>query len=339
MADTKYQVLLPATIASAAWDLIRQRSDIVATPFDMGIPTAQFHSLLANADAVGLSLTPFGDAELDAGRKVRVVARHGVGYDNVDVPALTRRGVPLMVTGIANSPTVAEHALFFMLTHAKRGVPLDTIVRGLRWAERFKEATPADLFGKTVLIVGFGRIGSRLARACLALGMNVRVYDPYVRAAVVEAAGCGYDVDLDAAVGHADFISIHCPRSSETENMFDAARIARMKPTACLVNTARGGIIDEAALARSLNEGIIAGAGIDVFDREPITADNPLLRARNITLAPHMAGVTRESLDRMGITVVKNILGVLDGSLDRDNVINKEIFTRQDPTQTQSRSA
>jgi D-3-phosphoglycerate dehydrogenase len=258
-----------------------------------------------------------------------VVARHGVGYDNVDVSALTARRVPLMVTGKANSPSVAEQALYFMLALAKRGAPLDAMVREGRWASRFAEALPIDLFGKTVLIVGFGRIGTRVARSCLALGMIAHVFDPYVRAAAVQAAGCVYHNDLDSALPVADFITIHCPRTSETNGMFNATRFARMKSTGCLINTARGGIIDEAALAAALGDGTIAAAGLDVFDREPPAADNPLLSAPNVLFAPHMAGVSKESLDRMSIAVAKNLLSVLDGKPDQENVINKEIFSHR----------
>jgi D-3-phosphoglycerate dehydrogenase len=258
-----------------------------------------------------------------------VVARHGVGYDNVDVPALTRRGIPLMVTGKANSPSVAEQALHFMLEFAKRGVPLDSMVREGRWASRFVEPLPVDLFGKNVLVIGFGRIGTRIARACLALGMTVHVYDPYVRPAVIQAAGCTAQADLDGALPLADFVTIHCPRTPETEDMFNASRIALMKPTACLVNTARGGIINESALATALTAGTLAAAGLDVFDKEPITPDNPLLKAPRIMLAPHMAGVSKESLERMSIAVARNILSVLDGKPDLDNVINKDIFAHR----------
>jgi D-3-phosphoglycerate dehydrogenase len=336
MTQTKKKILLPSTMARAGWAILEERSDIEAIPFEYGMPTSAFRALLSDADAVGLSLTPFGDAELDAAPKLRVVARHGVGYDNVDVSALTRRGIPLMVTGKANSPSVAEQALYFMLAFAKRGAQLDTMVREGRWASRFAETLPMDLFGKTVLIVGFGRIGTRVARTCIALGMTVLVFDPYVRPAVIQAAGCIHHTDLDSALPVADFITIHCPRTPETIGMFGAARLARMKPTACLVNTARGGIIDEAALAAALSNGTLAAAGLDVFDKEPPSSDNPLLAAPNTMFAPHMAGVSKESLDRMSIAVAKNLLSVLDGKPDQDNVVNKEVFVRQDLVQSPS---
>jgi D-3-phosphoglycerate dehydrogenase len=326
MATTKKKLLLPSTMARAGWEVLEKRSDIEAIPYDASMPTAAFHALLADADGVALSLTPFGEAELKAAPKVRVVARHGVGYDAVDVAALTRRGIPLMVTGTANSPSVAEQALSFMLALAKRGARMHEMVKDGHWADRLAEELPVDLFGKTLLVVGFGRIGTRIAKACLALGMTVRVYDPYVAAPVITAAGCVPESDLDAALPRADFVTIHCPKTPETVGMFNAARLARMKATAYLVNTARGGIIDEPALHTALSTGKLAGAGLDVYEKEPVQPDNPLLKLANVISAPHMAGVTKESLDRMGLQTAKNILSALDGKPIRENVINQEVL-------------
>ncbi len=323
---TKKKLLLPATMAKAGWEVLAARSDIEAIPFDQGIPAAEFHRLVRDADGVGLGLTPFGEAELAAGPKVRVAARHGVGYDSVDVAALTRRGVPLMVTGTANSPSVAEQALYFMLALAKRGAYMDALTRSKGWDRRLTGELPADLFGKTVLVVGFGRIGTRTARVCLALSMNVHVYDPYVAVSAITAAGCTPQADLDAALPHADFVTIHCPKTPETTGMFGTARLGKMRTSAYLVNTARGGIIDEAALHSALTRGVIRAAGLDVFDREPPAADNPLLALDSVLTAPHMAGVTRESFERMAVAVANNLLSVLDGKPNVDNVVNKEVL-------------
>lgn len=326
MANTKKKLLLPSTMARAGWEVLAARSDVETVAFDMGMPEASLHALLAGAAGVGLSLTPYGEAEIKAGPAVRVVARHGVGYDAVDVAALTRHGIPLMVTGIANSPSVAEQALYFILALAKRGPLMHALVQQSRWATRLTEELPVDLFGKTLLVVGFGRIGTRIAKACLALGMTVRVYDPYVDAAATAATGCLPQSDLDAALAHADFVTIHCPKTAETIGMFGEARLARMKPGAYLVNTARGGIIDETALHRALTTGVIRGAGLDVFDLEPPSPQNPLLALPTVIAAPHMAGVTKESFDRMAVAVANNLLSVLDGKPNLDNVVNREVF-------------
>ena len=323
MPDHRMKLLLPSTMARAGWDVAKRRVDIEAVPFESSMPTAAFHTLLGDVDGVALGLTPFAEAELRAAPRLRVVARIGVGYDSVDVAALTRHKIPLMVTGTANSPSVAEQALFFMLALAKRGAAMHAMVRDGCWADRLNEP-PVDLFCKTVLVVGFGRIGKRISHACLALGMTVLVYDPYIAMPRVEAAGCVPVDQLDAALGRADFVTIHCPKNCETIGMFNAARFARMKRAAYLVNTARGGIVDEAALHAALTQGTIAGAGLDVFDQEPPLNENPLFDLPNVITAPHIAGVTVEAFDRMAVATVQNLLDVLDGKPDMDHVVNRE---------------
>jgi D-3-phosphoglycerate dehydrogenase / 2-oxoglutarate reductase len=328
MARNKKRVLVPNMMGAAGWDVLKAREDVEAVTFPTTIAASDFNALLRSdgeVNGVILGLTRFGESECSGARGLQVVARIGVGYDTVDVSALTRHRVPLMVVGTANSPTVAEQALFMMLALAKRAAHVDRLVRTGRWSERLS-ALPVDLMSKTLLIVGFGRIGTRTARRCLAMEMNVLVYDPYVPADQVRAAGCEPVDDLDAALPRADFVSIHCPRTPETEGMFGAARLGRMKPTAYLVNTARGGIIDEAALHAALTTGVIAGAGIDVFDREPPDLDNPLLKLENVVTAPHMAGVTCESIDRMAAQAVKNVLSVFDARPIRENIINPEVL-------------
>jgi len=321
----KNKILVPSTLSLGAVEVLKKRDDVETVIYDVTIPTAQFHTMLKDAQGVALSMTPFGEAELKAAPQIRVVARIGVGYDAVDVPALTRHNIPLMVTGTANSPTVAENALFLMMALAKLGAHFDAMTKENRWWDRMKQL-PGDLFQKTLLVVGFGRIGTRTSRFCLALGMNVLVYDPYVRGAVIEGAGYTPVNDLDAALGRADFVTIHCPKNDETRGMFNAARLARMKSTAYLVNTARGGIIDEKALHTALTSGKLAGAGLDVFETEPVPADNPLLKLPNVITAPHMAGGPKESVERMGVTTITNMLDVLDGKPNLENVINREIY-------------
>jgi D-3-phosphoglycerate dehydrogenase len=328
MATNKKKLLITQSMAQVGWDLFRQRDDIEAVRFQNAITTADFRALLAThapVNGVALGVTPFGVPELAAAREMQVVARIGVGYDAVDVPALTAKRIPLMVAGTANSPSVAEQAMFMMMALAKRGAELHAMVKDNQWAKRL-EAVPVDLFGKTVLVVGFGRIGTRSAKRCQAMEMDVLVFDPYVPAAQIKAAGCEPVAELDAALPRADFVTIHCPKTPETVGMFNAARLARMKPTAYLVNTARGGIIDEPALHAALTSGKLAGAGLDVFDKEPTPADNPLLKLPTVISAPHMAGVTRESLDRMGLQTARNILSALDGAPIRENVINPEVL-------------
>jgi D-3-phosphoglycerate dehydrogenase len=212
-----------------------------------------------------------------------------------------------------------------MLALAKRTAELHALVRAGRWAERLT-AVPIDLLGKSVLVIGFGRTGTRIAKRCLAMEMNVNVYDPYLPPESVRASGCEPVSDLDAALPRADFVTIHCPKTAETIGMFGAARLQRMKKTAYLVNTARGGIVEESALHAALTKGTIAGAGIDVFDPEPPLPDHPLLQLANVISSPHMAGVTRESIDRMAVQAARNVLSVFDGKPIRENAVNPEVF-------------
>jgi D-3-phosphoglycerate dehydrogenase len=328
VASNKKRVVVPSSMGAGGRRLLDARDDVEVVAFPPAISANDFAALLRSGGEVHgaiLGLTRFGETECALAHGLAVVARIGVGYDAIDVPALTRRRVPLMLVGTANSSSVAEHALFFMLTLAKRGADIDALVRAGRWADRLT-AMPVDLFGKTVLVVGFGRTGTRVAKRCLAMEMTVIVCDPYVPADAVRTAGCEPVADLDAALARADFVTIHCPRNDETVGMFGVARLRRMKQSAYLVNTARGGIVDEAALHAALTAGTIAGAGADVFDPEPPPADHPLLRLANFVTSPHMAGVTRESMDRMAVQAADNVLSVFDGKPIRENAVNPEVF-------------
>lgn len=325
MATNKRKVMLPHTMGQQGIDLIRAREDIEMVMYPPSISQADLLPLLADCAGIALSLTPFRQTELDAAPAMQVVARIGVGYDAVEVPALTARGVPLMVAGTANSTSVAEQAFNLMIALAKKNATMDRLVRDGRWNDRHG-GLPIELSGKTVLIVGFGRIGTRSARRCLGFDMTVLVYDPYVDAGNVIGAGGEPVQDLDAALARADFVSIHCPKNSETIGLFDAARLGRMKQGAFIVNTARGGIIDEPALHAALRSGHLAGAGLDVFEAEPTPVNNDLLALDSVIASPHMAGVTVEAVAAMAVATARNILSVLDGNPNLDNVVNKGVL-------------
>ena len=329
MATNKKKIFITQTLSQGARALLNQRDDIELVEFPNLISAQDFEALLrshAPVHGVALGATAFGETELEASGDMKVVTRIGVGYDAVDVPALSRRKVPLMVAGTANSPSVAEQALFMMLMLAKRAVEMDTMVKDGTWASRLGKL-PFDLYGKTVLIVGFGRIGTRTAKRCLAMDMTVLVYDPYKGADDIKAAGCQPVSDLDAALPRADFVTLHCPKTAETVGLMNAARIARMKPSAYLVNTARGGIVLEKDLHDALVSGRLAGAGLDVFEQEPPPTSNPLFALPNVITAPHVAGVTVEAVDRMSEQTARNLLSALDGDPIRVNVINQDVLS------------
>jgi D-3-phosphoglycerate dehydrogenase / 2-oxoglutarate reductase len=273
------------------------------------------------ADAILVRTAPIGADVIAAAQRLRVVSRHGVGYDNVDVAALDARRIPLAVSANANRVSVAEHAMAMLLTLAKAALPHDAAVRAGNWAIR-NRFLAFELFGKQLLLVGFGRIGREVAARARAFGMTVAVHDPFVDAAALEASGCTLAPDLDEALRTADAVSLHLPLSTATRHVIDARRLALMRPTAILLNTARGGLIDEHALAAALAEGALRAAGIDVFAEEPPRPDNPLLASANVLLSPHNAGVTDESMVRMATEAATNILDVLDGRLDPGVIVN-----------------
>ena len=312
MATNKRKVMLPHTMGRQGIDLIKAREDIETVIYPAGIGQADLLPLLADCAGIALSGTPYRQTEMEASPAMQVVARIGVGYDAVEVPALTARGVPLMVAGTANSVSVAEQAFHLMIALAKKNAALDRLVKDGRWGDRHG-GLPMELSGKTVLIVGFGRIGTRSAKRCIGFDMTVLIYDPYVQAETIRAAGCEPVSDLDAALPRADFVSIHCPKNPETIGLFNADRLARMKKGAFIVNTARGGIIDEPALHAALTSGHLAGAGLDVFEEEPPPGDHPLRRHPRVICTPHVAGVTDGSLVNMGVMAAECIAAVLRG--------------------------
>jgi D-3-phosphoglycerate dehydrogenase len=318
------KILIVGRMPQAGLDAIKKRDDV-----DYEILTndsvPSLHPKLKDANAVTLGATPFRQAELDAAPGMMVVARLGVGFDAVEIPALNKRRIPLMTTGIANSVSVAEHAMYLLLASARLNRKMDRFVRDNAWGQRLSDL-PADLAGKSILVVGMGRIGSRTVKRSAAFEMDVYVLDPNISEADIKKAGATKVTDLKATLPKVDFVSIHCPRMPETIDMFNAETIGLMKKDAFLVNTARGGIINEDALYDALSSGKLRGAGLDVLDREPPDPANKLFKLENVIFSPHMAGVTQEASDRMAVTAIENILSVFDGRPNAANVVNKEVL-------------
>jgi D-3-phosphoglycerate dehydrogenase len=281
-------------------------------------PTAA-HLMRAMPEADGVVMAmehPALTAEaVDSAPRLRVACRFGAGYDNLDVAALTRRGIPLATTGAANADTVAEHALYLMLALAKRGPALDRAVKGGAWPRSFGGL---ELRGRTCLVVGYGRIGRAVARRAAAFDMNIVIVDP----------GFPGTKALNQALPQADFVVLACALTPETTHLIDAAALARMKRGAFLVNIARGPVVDEAALVAALEEGRLAGAGLDVLESEPPRRDHPLLARDDVVLTPHVAGFVDTAYDRMAVACAQNALAGLDGTLDPAVVVNSEVLRR-----------
>jgi len=280
---------------------------------------------LKDADGLIVRGTPVDEALLAKAGRLRVVCRHGVGYDLVDVPALSKRSIALMITPEANAASVAEHALMMMLSLARNVVPVSAAVRRGEWRVRGQSGT-FELGGRKVLVVGFGRIGTRVARLCAAFGMRVAVHDPFIPAGTIRGAGYEAVVDRDAGLAEADIVTVHVPANDQTRGMVNAAFLARMKPGAAFVNTARGTLVDEAALEAALRSGHLAAAGLDVLRVEPMVQGHSMLDLDNLIVTPHVAASTAEGLRRMAWDSAGNVMDFLAGRPDRDAVVNGEVL-------------
>lgn len=320
-------VLLSGQLHPDGLEVLRRREGLTLVQME-GDEPAEFVAKLPAADALLIRTAPLPREALVNARRLKVVSRHGVGYDNVPVEALTAMGVPLVLVGGVHSSTVAEHAMYLMLAVAKAGLRYDRAVRSGEWTASRARSETFEIDGRTLLILGFGRIGRALASRAQGMGMTVIAYDPNVPAGAMAEAGVGKIEDWRAMIPEVDVFSLHLPRLPETENMIGAAEIARMRPEAIVVNTSRGGLIDEAALAAALIAGRIAGAGIDTFDEEPPRPDNPLFASDRAIFSPHMAGVSREAMARLSIAAAENVLAGLDGKLDPALVVNRAVLGR-----------
>ena len=282
---------------------------------------------LASAEAIVVRITRIERWMIEKAPQLRVISRHGVGVDNIDMDAATEHGVVVATVGLANAPSVVEHTLAMMFALAKRLREFDRAVRTGNYMVKMN-LDAIDLAGRTVLIIGLGRIGSRLAIACNALGMRSIGIDPAFSADEIRALGCEPALSLYDALPRADFVSVHCPLQPDTRNMIGARELALMKPTAVLINCARGGIVDEAALLAALEAGHLKGAGLDVQVTEPPSPDDPLLKCDRIILTPHSAATTAEGVVRMATTVAQNVLDYFDGRLPAAHIFNPEALAR-----------
>ena len=259
--------------------------------------------------------------------ELMMISRTGAGVDNVDIPAATEQGIIVTSSIGVNTTSVAEHALALILALFKQLFRLDGEVRKGNFAIRYKNL-PQDLRGKTIGIVGFGRIGSSIAHACHAIfAMKVLAYDALLTDLQKEQYREWVTfTDLPGLCRNSDVISIHTPLTHETEKMFDRWFFSGMKKTAFIINTSRGGVINEADLIRALKEGVIAGAGLDVFEQEPIQPGNELLSLPNVILTPHTAALTEECVTRMAVAGAQRVVDLLQGFIP-ENVANPAVLS------------
>lgn len=275
--------------------------------------------LISKADALVIRTQPLTASTIAKAERLKVVSRHGVGYDSVDLDALNSRGIALTIVGDVNSVSVAEHAMMQLLASAKRALLADQAVRNPEewdWRNRLEQQ---EISGKNLLILGYGRIGRHLARMAHGFGMQVRAYDPFLER-IGWPEGPVQPTTLEEGLAWADCISVHIPKSDHPA--IGAAEIAKMRPGVILANTARGGVVDETALADALALGQVGAAGVDVFDDEP-PRDSPLFAQRRALLSPHIAGLTAECGERMAIASIQNAVNYLNGTVDADLIVNR----------------
>ncbi len=318
------KVLVIQSIHDDGMALLKARHDLRYEIVD-GNSAEVIQSKIADADGVTIRTACLSAEILDCAQRLKVVSRHGVGFDNIDLDALNRRGIPLALTVDANATSVAEHVLFMMLHLAKQGGRYDRATRDGSWHLR-NSLDAVDLAERRVLILGFGRIGKEVAALCKAFRMQISVYDPFIPADIVREAGYRMVNDIADVLAETDILTVHMPLTEGTRNLISTSAFQALPQDAFVINCARGGIVDEKALYGALTSGEIAGAGLDVFEQEPPRHDHPLLGLENVVLSPHSAGLTLESARRMAVSTARNVLAGIDGRLDPAMVINQDVL-------------
>ena len=304
------RVLLCQDIHPDGRRVLEGRTDVVTAP----VPQEEtIRSMIADFHGVVVrSATRLSRQTIDAAVNLEAIGRTGAGVDNIDVKAATDRGIPVCHAPEANYSSVAEHTLAFILALAKQLPQMDRAVRQGNFRTRY-DYRAVDVAGKTVGVVGLGRIGREVARRCaVALNMKAVAYDPYAEPQSTDES-VEVVADLAALFGRADFVTVHVPHTPRTHHLIDAHLIAKLRPSSYLINTSRGGVIDESALVRALSSEQIAGAAVDVFEQEPPEADNPLLGLPNVILTPHSAALTKQCVARMAVDAAQGVLDVLEG--------------------------
>ena len=277
--------------------------------------------VLPNFDACTLRVSKLNEKIMSNCKKLKVISRHGVGYDNVDLNYLKKNNIALLITAKANAVAVAEHVIFMMLSISKSINQYDQEVRNGNFKKNVSSIETFELFNKVILIVGFGRIGQSLIKRCRGFEMKVKVYDPFVDKNIIEKFGGQKIESLDEGLKICDYLSLHVPLTKETKNLIDYSKLKNMKKEAIIINTARGGIIKEDDLNKALNENIIFGAGLDVFEKEPVDKNNSLLSNKKVLLSPHSATFTNECKSRMSLETTKNIIDFFDNKIDKSMIV------------------
>ena len=277
---------------------------------------------LPEFDACTLRVSKLNEKILKHCPKLKVISRHGVGYDNVDLNYIKKKNIALLITATANAVAVAEHVIYMMLSVSKSINQYDDEVRSGNFKKNVSNIETVELFNKEILIVGFGRIGKSLIKRCLGFEMKVKIFDPFVSKDLIEKLGGIKIENLNNSLKTCDYLSLHIPLTEQTKNMIDFSKLKTMKKNVIIINTSRGGIINEIDLNKAINEKIIFGAGLDVFEKEPVDINNPLLKNKKVLLTPHSATFTNECKSRMSLETTKNIIDFFENKIDKSMIVN-----------------
>ena len=279
-------------------------------------------SRLPNFDGITLRRGKIDSEILEKCKKLKVISRHGVGYDNVDIKFLKEKKISLLVTGTTTSVSPAEHIMFMILNISKSFDLFDQSVRKGKFDTiMHMQHNSFELFNKKILIAGFGRIGRKLIKRCLGFEMKVFVYDPFVEKKIIENFGGKKINELEEGLKETDILSLSVPLTKLTQNMINLEKMKMMKNTSVIINTSRGGVVNEKDLNEALNKEIIYGAGLDVFEKEPPHEDNPLLKNKKVLLSPHAATFTKECTSNMAIQTAQNIIDFFEKKLDQSMIV------------------
>lgn len=323
------RVYVTRPIPEAGLELLRRECEVEVFPEEDRLPTKE--EIIAGVrgkDALLSLLTEEITAEvMDAAPNLKVISNYAVGYNNIDVEAATARGIVVTNTPGVLTETTADLAWALLMAAARRLPQSERALRAGQWQSwKPLEFTGQDIYGATLGIVGLGSIGAAVARRALGFGMKILYYNRRPNPVAEAALGCRY-VDLDTLLRESDFVSLHCPLTDETRGLIGRRELALMKPTAVLVNTARGPVVDEAALIDALKEGRIWAAGLDVYDVEPIAPDHPLLQLDNVVALPHIGSASIRTRTRMATLAAENLVAALTGK-EPPTPVNPEVLSR-----------
>ena len=276
---------------------------------------------ITECDGLSIRTAKLPDEIINLGKKLKIISRHGVGYDNIGLDSSKKNNITIAITATANAVAVAEHVMFMLLNISKRKNMYDNAVKKGKFNERNNLPKTIELWKKNVLILGFGRIGKALIKRFLGFEMNVFVYDPFINSNEVEKLGGKKIENINESIQIMDVISLHMPLTEKTKNIINYNLLKKMKKNCIIINAARGGMINEIELDKALNEDLIFGAGLDVFEKEPPEINNPLLNNEKVFLSPHTAAFTEECMKRMGMETIQNIIDFFDEKLDKSKTV------------------